>query len=207
MSNKKMDIPVILLAAGEEKRLQTLSNQIIKPIIPIAEKSITDRIIQYFYDNGFNQFIVIINAEDDPIKDTIDELELVKSKKISVEFVFQNNPDELADTILKMDNLILSRFKEGKLNFEGEYPTMIEPVVSDGKVVLGDSVLLGPNVFIGKDCKIDNLVEISNSILMGNNIIGKSTIIENSIIGPNVIIEENQKLSNALIIEELEENK
>ncbi|MCP4761715.1 MAG: hypothetical protein GY870_08035, partial [archaeon] len=89
------------------------------------------------------------------------------------------------------------------LEFEGEYPTSIEPVNSSGKILTGDSVLLGPKVYLGDNCELEDLVEISESILLGNNTIGKRVMIENSIIGPNVKIlgaEEVQKFKNCLLL-------
>ena len=56
---EKKDIPVVILAAGEARRLKPLSNHIIKPIVPIVGVPIINRIIQNFHKNGFKKYTCV----------------------------------------------------------------------------------------------------------------------------------------------------
>jgi NDP-sugar pyrophosphorylase family protein len=58
-------------------------------------------------------------------------------------------------------------------DYNGEYPSIIEPVVLGKEVKIGDDVLLGPNVFIGDNVEIGDYDEISNSIIMDETKLGE----------------------------------
>ncbi|MHA1727808.1 MAG: sugar phosphate nucleotidyltransferase [Promethearchaeota archaeon] len=372
---KKSDIPVVILAAGDAKRLEPLSNQINKPMVPIAGIPMIIRIILGYNRDGFTKFLIVIGDKEKKIKDTILKLNAVRNKEISVEFIIQKDPKGMADAIyqsfdslkpllksskftdnkaqikpffivsaadvlfnknilsemlqkhsdsfaditlslifsednrmskghgnvlmdengivlniiekpgpekkisdyysmpvyifseeimeyireikkserqeIEIQDAIKNMITDGKkivgldifpqfkgkfsldnigayhityikdflaMNFrfleecnlksEGEYPTSIEPVGSEGIVKTGGAVMLGPNVYIGKNSEIGDFTEISDSILLGNNKIGEKVIIENSIIGPDVEVLSGQNLKNCLLLnDKSKENK
>ncbi|MCP4761546.1 MAG: NTP transferase domain-containing protein, partial [archaeon] len=100
MTVDKKEIPVVILAAGEAKRLKPLSNQIIKPIVPINGIPLINRVIENYYDNGFEKFYIVISPEEKGIKNTVSEFELVKNNKVFAEFLIQQEAKGMADAIL-----------------------------------------------------------------------------------------------------------
>jgi NDP-sugar pyrophosphorylase family protein len=103
---EKKDIPVVILAAGEARRLKPLSNHIIKPIIPIVGVPIINRIIQNFNKNGFKKYICVIGEEEAGIKGTVLALEEVKNGNINLDFIIQKKPKGMADAIVQTSEII-----------------------------------------------------------------------------------------------------
>lgn len=71
----KLDIPVVVMAGGKGTRLKPLTNIIPKPLIPIDDKSIMERIIESFCDVGSNKFFVTVNYKADMIKHYFDSID------------------------------------------------------------------------------------------------------------------------------------
>lgn len=58
---KKLDIPVVIMAGGKGTRLKPYTQILPKPLIPIGEKTITERIMEQFERFGCNHFELIVN--------------------------------------------------------------------------------------------------------------------------------------------------
>lgn len=102
----KKKIPIVILAAGEAKRLEPLSDEIIKPIVPIAGIPLINRIITNYYENGFNTFIVVISNQEKGIKSVIESMDIFIDKKITIDYAIQEIPKGMADAILRSENYI-----------------------------------------------------------------------------------------------------
>ncbi len=91
---------------------------------------------------------------------------------------------------------------ENEINdFDGDYPTIIEPVYIGNNVVVRDDVLLGPNVYIGDNCEIGEYTELSNTILMDNVKLGSIIKLDNCIVTQNSEINtSNLSLKNCVIM-------
>lgn len=63
-----LDVPVIIMAGGKGQRLKPFTDILPKPLIPLGEKTITERIIMRFQKYGCNQFYMIINYKKNFIK-------------------------------------------------------------------------------------------------------------------------------------------
>ncbi|MHA1897811.1 MAG: sugar phosphate nucleotidyltransferase, partial [Promethearchaeota archaeon] len=107
------NIPILLLAAGEAKRLEPLSREIIKPIVPICGTPIINMIIESYYQNGFRDFIIVLGIEEENIKKAINDLEIVKNSEISVEYAYQSRPMGMADAILSAEPILRKKLDEG----------------------------------------------------------------------------------------------
>ena len=66
--NRKIDVPVVIMAGGKGTRLQPYTNILPKPLIPIGEKTITEHIIDRFRDAGCNRYHMIVNYKKHFIK-------------------------------------------------------------------------------------------------------------------------------------------
>lgn len=63
-----LNVPVIIMAGGKGQRLKPFTDILPKPLIPLGEKTITERIIMRFQKYGCNQFYMIINYKKNFIK-------------------------------------------------------------------------------------------------------------------------------------------
>lgn len=63
-----LDVPVIIMAGGKGQRLKPFTDILPKPLIPLGEKTITERIIMRFQKYGCNRFYMIINYKKNFIK-------------------------------------------------------------------------------------------------------------------------------------------
>ena len=64
----KINIPVVIMAGGKGTRLKPYTDILPKPLIPIGNKTITERIIDIFINNGCSRFYMIVNYKRDFIK-------------------------------------------------------------------------------------------------------------------------------------------
>lgn len=64
----KVDVPVVIMAGGKGSRLFPYTQIIPKPLIPIGDKTVLERIMDNFKDAGSNRFHVIINYKKEFIK-------------------------------------------------------------------------------------------------------------------------------------------
>lgn len=79
----KISLPVVIMAGGKGTRLYPYTNIIPKPLIPIGNISIVERIINKFLKTGCNNFYLTINYKKNMIKAYFDELR----KKYTINYV------------------------------------------------------------------------------------------------------------------------
>ncbi|MHA2287255.1 MAG: hypothetical protein ACXABG_00585 [Promethearchaeota archaeon] len=104
---------------------------------------------------------------------------------------------DIKELMQKVFTKISSRLE----NYEGDYPTFIEPVYLEDNVKIGDDVLLGPNVYIGANSEIQDYVEISNTIIFSNVKIGQNFKLENCVVGKNSVFNfNNLSLKNSALL-------
>ena len=70
----KIDTKVIVMAGGAGTRLKPLTNVLPKPLIPIGDKTVIERIIDAFYQYHITKFIISINFKSRIIKSFFNEL-------------------------------------------------------------------------------------------------------------------------------------
>jgi dTDP-glucose pyrophosphorylase len=69
----KRNTPVVLMAGGLGTRLRPLTETLPKPMIPIGEKPLLERIILRFRDQGFERFTLSVNYKAEIIRDHFDD--------------------------------------------------------------------------------------------------------------------------------------
>jgi dTDP-glucose pyrophosphorylase len=64
----QFNLPVVIMAGGIGSRLQPLTNVLPKPLIPIGEKTIIEKIFEHFGNHGCNEFFVSVNYKAELIE-------------------------------------------------------------------------------------------------------------------------------------------
>ena len=63
-----IDLPVVIMAGGKGTRMRPLTNVIPKPLLPIGEKTIIERIMDQFEGIGCHKFYLSVNYKYEIIK-------------------------------------------------------------------------------------------------------------------------------------------
>jgi dTDP-glucose pyrophosphorylase len=87
--SKALKIPVVIMAGGKGTRLKPYSDILPKPLIPIGNVTITERIIERFLDFGINNFTMIVNHKRDLVKAYFNG---IKNKNYKLEFIDESRP-------------------------------------------------------------------------------------------------------------------
>lgn len=88
----------IIPAAGKGTRWEPISKYIPKEMIPLGGQATIEYTVREAIDSGIKKVIVVINPQKEIIKDYL--LKQLKSHKDKLEFVYQNKPQGIAETIL-----------------------------------------------------------------------------------------------------------
>lgn len=64
----RIDVPVVIMAGGKGTRLKPYTDILPKPLIPIGNKTMTERIIDTFQRNGCSRYYMIINYKKEIIR-------------------------------------------------------------------------------------------------------------------------------------------
>lgn len=86
--SQPMDLPVIIMAGGLGTRLYPYTKILPKPLIPIEDTPISERIIHSFYEKGCKRFFMIVNHKKNMIKAYFNDIK----KLYDLEFVDENKP-------------------------------------------------------------------------------------------------------------------
>ena len=71
----KNKVPVVIVAGGMGTRLLPLTNIIPKPLMPVGDVTMIEKIMDNFYKQGLNDFKLIINYKKDLIKTYLNEVD------------------------------------------------------------------------------------------------------------------------------------
>lgn len=88
VDNRKIDLPVIIMAGGKGTRLQPLTNVIPKPLIPIGGKTVLEAIMDRFEEIGCTRFFMSVNYKSDMIRFYLDHLD----HKYDIEYFKEEKP-------------------------------------------------------------------------------------------------------------------
>ena len=72
--SEKIDLPVVMMAGGKGTRLYPYTKILPKPLIPIGDIPIAERIINQFYSFGCNDFYLIVNHKKNMIKSYFNDI-------------------------------------------------------------------------------------------------------------------------------------
>ncbi|WP_430509808.1 sugar phosphate nucleotidyltransferase [Gottfriedia solisilvae] len=77
---------VVILAGGFGQRLLPITNNIPKPLLPIANRAAIEHLLLHLISMGFNEFIIQLHYMSQAIMKTIDEMNLMN---ISIEYIIE----------------------------------------------------------------------------------------------------------------------
>ncbi len=87
--SKKLNTPLVIMAGGKGTRLKPFSNIIPKPLFPLGEGTIIEKIIENFHNYSIPVYFISINHKADMIKQYLkDNLKL----SIEINYVQENEP-------------------------------------------------------------------------------------------------------------------
>lgn len=72
----KSDIPVVIMAGGKGTRLSPLTKIIPKPLVPVGDVTMIEKIMENFSEAGFHRFIIVVNHKKELIKSYLNEVGL-----------------------------------------------------------------------------------------------------------------------------------
>lgn len=85
---EKLDVPVVIMAGGKGTRLYPYTKILPKPLIPIGDTPIMERIIDKFHSFGISNFIVSVNYKKNMIRSYFNDLE----RDYEVTYVEEDKP-------------------------------------------------------------------------------------------------------------------
>ena len=106
-SENYIDIPVVIMAGGKGTRLYPYTKILPKPLIPIGDIPIIERIIKQFIQFGCRKFFVIINYKKEMIKAYFNEL---KSLEYEIIFIDEDIPLGTGGGLKLLENKIKGNF-------------------------------------------------------------------------------------------------
>lgn len=98
-SDKIKGVPVFIMAGGKGTRLYPYTKILPKPLVPIGEVPIIERIMKEFSLQGTDRFIVSVNYKKEILKAYLNEL-----KQYRVEYVEENQPLGTAGSLKLIGN-------------------------------------------------------------------------------------------------------
>lgn len=103
---EEINTPVVIMAGGEGKRLYPLTKVFPKPLVPVGDIPIVERIINRFVDFGCKEFYLTINYKKNLIKSYFDDLE----KTYNLEYVEEEKPLGTAGSLYFLKDKINGSF-------------------------------------------------------------------------------------------------
>ncbi|MDF2801227.1 MAG: hypothetical protein K0S61_1130 [Anaerocolumna sp.] len=103
---KKLENPVVIMAGGKGARLDPYTKVIPKPLIPIGETPIVERIINRFTEYGCNKFYMTVNYKKNMIKAYFNELD----KDYEINYVEEEKPLGTAGSLSLLKNILNDTF-------------------------------------------------------------------------------------------------
>ena len=104
--NKKINLPVVIMAGGLGERLKPLTNVIPKPLLPINDNTIIEEIFSRFSKYDCNNFFLSINYKSELIKFYIENQKL----SYNINFFKENKPLGTAGSLSLLKNKINETF-------------------------------------------------------------------------------------------------
>jgi len=86
--NKKIKIPVVIMAGGKGSRLEPFTKVLPKPLIPVGNKTIAEHIMSKFQDYGADEFYFTLNYRGEMIKAYF---ESTNHKNLKLHYIFEDD--------------------------------------------------------------------------------------------------------------------
>ena len=122
--NIKLNNPVVIMAGGKGTRLDPYTKVLPKPLIPIGDIPIVERIINKFNEYGCKDFYMTINYKKNMIKAYFNEIE----KPYQLEYIDEDKPLGTAGSLHLLRDKIKDTFflSNCDILIEGDYAGMLK---------------------------------------------------------------------------------
>lgn len=120
---QKINSPVVIMAGGKGTRLHPYTKVLPKPLIPIGDTPIVERIIDKFNDQGCDEFYMTVNHKKNMIKAYFNEIE----KEYTIKYIEENKPLGTAGSLYFIKDKIKEAFflSNCDILIDGNYSSMI----------------------------------------------------------------------------------
>jgi len=105
--DKKLNLPVVIMAGGRGTRLAPLTNVWPKPLIPVNQKTIVEDIMDRFVEVGCNEFYLSVNYKAEVIQQYFDNLNYPFYK---ITYIREKKPLGTAGSLYLLKDKIHSTF-------------------------------------------------------------------------------------------------
>ena len=106
-NKKKTNTKTIIMAGGLGLRMRPFTNIFPKPLTPVGSKTVSEHIIDNFFQNGFNKFIFSINYKSKLIKAFFQDY---RKNNISIKYIEEKKPLGTAGSLILLKNKIKENF-------------------------------------------------------------------------------------------------
>lgn len=120
----KLDNPVVIMAGGKGTRLQPYTKILPKPLIPIGDTPIVERIINRFHEYGCDNYYLTVNYKKNMIKAYFED----KEKKYKVKYIEEEQPLGTAGSLHLLRGKLDKTFFVSNCDIliEGNYSEMLK---------------------------------------------------------------------------------
>ncbi len=120
----KLDNPVVIMAGGKGTRLDPYTRILPKPLIPIGDIPIVERIINKFNEYGCNDFYMTVNYKKNMIKAYFNEIE----RNYTINYIEEDTPLGTAGSLYLLKNKVKDTFflSNCDILIEGNYSEMLK---------------------------------------------------------------------------------
>ena len=105
-SSNKRNMSVVVMAGGEGTRLKPFTNILPKPLIPLNDKTVIEKILDSFTNRGFHNFFLTVNFKGKLLKAFFEELE----PDYSINFIEETIPLGTAGSLHMLKEELKSTF-------------------------------------------------------------------------------------------------
>lgn len=105
--DKKINLPVVIMAGGRGTRLAPLTNVWPKPLIPVNQKTIVEDIMDQFVEIGCNEFYLSVNYKAEVIQQYFDNL---NNPFYKITYIREEKPLGTAGSLYLLKDKIHSAF-------------------------------------------------------------------------------------------------
>ncbi|WP_233879572.1 nucleotidyltransferase family protein [Virgibacillus halodenitrificans] len=123
-NQQTLENPVVIMAGGKGTRLEPYTKIIPKPLIPIGDTPIVERIINRFNEYGCNEYYMTVNYKKNMIRAYFDDME----KSYSVDYVEEDKPLGTAGSLYLLKDQLKETFFVSNCDIliEGNYSDMMK---------------------------------------------------------------------------------
>lgn len=104
--SEKITLPVVIMAGGKGTRLYPYTKILPKPLIPIGDTPIMERIINKFHDFGMDNFIVSVNYKKNMIRSYFNDID----RDYEMTYIEEDKPLGTGGSLHLMKNLLQETF-------------------------------------------------------------------------------------------------